>query len=115
MAVPDNALGLMMQEYCSALTKYKLEYCIFGHIGNGHVHVNILPKSIAELKKAKSLYLKFAGQAVSYKGSVSAEHGIGRIKKDFMPIQFQQEEINGMEQIKKFFDPDNRLNPGVIF
>ena len=115
MAVPDNALGQMMQEYSRTLSKHRLEYCIFGHIGNGHVHVNILPKNLKELHKAKSIYYEFARLAVRLRGSISAEHGIGRMKKNFLPLQFKHELIKEMVRIKKFFDPENRLNPGVLF
>jgi D-lactate dehydrogenase (cytochrome) len=115
MSVPDEALDEMMDSYIKLLEASDLEYYIFGHIGNGHLHINIIPDNEDELQKAKQLYREFAGKAVFLKGSVAAEHGIGRLKKDFLKIQFSEEEINVMKEIKNKLDPGWILNPGVLW
>jgi D-lactate dehydrogenase (cytochrome) len=115
MAVPFARLREMMATYRERLDEAGYEYVIFGHIGDGHVHVNILPRSEEELAGAKKAYVEFARHAVRLGGSVSAEHGIGRLKKAFLSIQYPEDVIEGMRRIKRAFDPAGTLNPGVLF
>ena len=115
MAVPLEGLREMMSIYRSSLEKAGLEHAIFGHIGSGHLHVNILPRSREEVEEAKPLYVNFAREAVSLGGSVSAEHGIGRIKREFLRVQYSDDVIDQMKRVKLALDPNETLNPGVIF
>jgi D-lactate dehydrogenase (cytochrome) len=115
MAVPDSALEEMMDTYRMTLDSRGLEYYIFGHIGNGHLHVNVLPRDSKEMALGKDLYMEFAEKAVSLGGSVAAEHGIGRLKKDFLKIQYSDEEIDQLKRIKEALDPKGILNPGLLF
>src|SRR5690606_28146751 len=78
LAVPDAALDEMMSAYEAA----PLPHVLFGHIGDNHLHLNLLPRSAAELEIARSYYAELARRAVAAGGTVSAEHGIGKIKKD---------------------------------
>ena len=68
-----------------------------------------------DISRAKAIYRKFADTAVRLGGSVSAEHGIGKIKRDFLLIQFSPETVAQMREIKRAFDPEEILNPGVLF
>ena len=117
MAVPQERLRDVMALYRDALAGAGLQYVIFGHIGDGHLHVNILPRSEHELEQALGLYEEFARSVAAMGGSVSAEHGIGRLKKRFLRIQFegQPEALKGMQAVKLAFDPQGMLNPGVLF
>jgi D-lactate dehydrogenase (cytochrome) len=112
MAVPDNALEEMVHFYRQQLRQEQLRTVIFGHIGNNHLHVNIIPESDEELARAKALYKKFAQKAVSLGGSVSAEHGIGKLKKEYLLIQYPEQHIEQMRAIKLAIDPRRILNPG---
>ncbi|TFG62639.1 MAG: FAD-binding oxidoreductase [Spirochaetales bacterium] len=114
MAVPDAALREMLRIYRSSLDARGLEYCIFGHIGNGHLHVNILPESREELEQGRELYKDFARRAASFGGSVSAEHGLGRLKREYLALQFGEEGREIMKKVKQLFDPKGLLNPGVL-
>lgn len=114
MSVPDIHLDAMIEEYVRILSGNSMEYCIFGHIGNGHVHVNILPRDEEELARAWEFYTQFARTAVSFGGSVAAEHGIGRLKRKYMRIQFSERELAGMKAVKEQLDPQGILNPGVM-
>ncbi len=114
MAVPFGALEEMLRTYATGLENSGLEYCVFGHIGNAHLHVNILPRSMAEVELAYGLYRRFAEAAVRLGGSVAGEHGIGRLKKQFMDIQYESSDLASMREIKKIFDPKGVLNPGVM-
>ena len=104
-----------MRLYRSDLIAAGLEHVIFGHIGNNHVHVNILPRDMNEYAAGKALYRRWAEQVVAWGGSVSAEHGIGRLKKDLLAVMYGSEGIAAMRRLKALFDPSNRLNPGRLF
>ena len=115
MSVEDQYLADMMQFYHSTLIQAKLEYVIWGHIGNNHVHVNILPRNMEDLELGKKIYKQFAEKAVEFGGSVSAEHGIGKIKHEYLKVMYGIEGINQMRAVKKTLDPNYVFNAGNIF
>ena len=115
MAVPDGHMREMWDLYRSSCEELKLEWCAFGHIGNNHIHVNILPRNLEELEKGMQLYGIFAQRAVELGGSVSAEHGIGKIKAKFLKVMFTPGQIDQMRRVKKALDPHGLLNPNDIF
>jgi len=115
MAVPDERLGEILAAYYELLDAEKLEFVVFGHIGDAHLHVNILPRTLVELKAAKKIYVELARKVVALGGSVAAEHGIGKLKKEFMKIQYGEEDINAMKLVKEALDPTGALNPEVLF
>ena len=115
MSVPDERLEDVMRMYREGLAAAGLEYVIFGHIGNNHVHVNILPRSMEEYECGKALYLKWARQVVAWGGSVSAEHGIGKLKIPFLRLMLGEDGIEKMCQLKTLLDPGGILNAGNLF
>jgi len=115
MSVPDSELENVMRMYHGGLADAGLEYVIFGHIGNNHVHVNILPRSMEEYERGKALYLDWAKRVVAMGGSISAEHGIGKNKTDFLKLMYGDEGIREMRELKNLFDPHGLLNPGNLF
>jgi FAD/FMN-containing dehydrogenase len=68
-----------------------------------------------ELARGIDIYREFAETAVSYGGTVSAEHGVGKIKAKFLNIMYTPDQIQQMKNMKEAFDPDGLLNPGNIF
>ena len=78
----------MLACYHARLREQALDYVIFGHIGDAHVHVNILPKSQADFETGQRLMLEFARQAVALGGTVSAEHGLGKRKAHLLELQY---------------------------
>ncbi len=115
MSVPDAHMESVLAMYDAGLTDEKLESVIFGHIGNNHVHVNILPHSLEEYQRGKLLYMSWARQITSLGGSVSAEHGIGKIKAPFLGMMYGDEGIAEMRALRSLFDPEMMLNPGDLF
>ncbi|MFW6303189.1 MAG: FAD-binding oxidoreductase, partial [Candidatus Sumerlaeota bacterium] len=115
MSVPDEHLETIMQRYRTDLEECGLDFVVFGHIGNNHVHVNILPRTMADYEKGKELYLVWARAIVEMGGSVSAEHGIGKIKAPFLKMMYSEDELRQMQELKTLFDPKGILNPGNLF
>ena len=115
LSVPDGCLTDVIKLYRSGLEAHKLDSVIFGHIGNNHLHVNIIPKTPAEYSTGKELYREWAKQVVNWGGSVSAEHGIGKLKIDLLEIMAGADGISAMRELKQIFDPLGILNPGTLF
>jgi FAD/FMN-containing dehydrogenase len=114
-AVPLHRNREMLAAYHGRLRSAGLDYVIFGHIGDGHVHVNILPKSQAEFDTGQELMLEFARQAVAFGGTVSAEHGLGKRKAKLLAIQYTPDQIEAMKNVKRHLDPNWLLSPGTLF
>jgi len=115
LAVPDEHLSEMWRLYQTECDKKGFEWYAFGHIGNNHIHVNILPRDMAELKAGKELFEQFARHAVELGGTVSAEHGIGKLKHNFLKLMYSPAEVDQMRAVKHALDPEGILNPGVLF
>ena len=115
LAAPDDRLEAMMEMYRSGLTEAGVDYVIFGHIGNNHVHVNVLPRSLEEAERAKALHREWARQMTAWGGSVAAEHGIGKSKRELLELMAGADGIEQMRQLKARFDPAGLLNPGNLF
>ena len=114
-AVPLDRNREMLAYYHGCLRELSLDYVIFGHIGDAHVHVNILPKSESEFKAGQDLMLDFARHAVKLGGTVSAEHGLGKRKAHLLALQFTPAQIEAMKEVKRRLDPKWLLNRGNIF
>jgi FAD/FMN-containing dehydrogenase len=114
-AVPLASNREMLAYYHAELMQRAFDYVIFGHIGDAHLHVNILPRSPAEFEAGRHLMLHFAQHAVSLGGTVSAEHGLGKRKAHLLELQYSPEQIESMRQVKRRLDPRWLLNPGNLF
>lgn len=115
MAVPDEHLEHILAFYRAGLARHGLEHVIFGHIGDNHLHVNILPRNPQEYAVGKALYAEFAREVVRLGGSPAAEHGVGRLKTGFLRLLYGDAGVAEMRALKAVFDPDGRLAPGVWF
>lgn len=114
LAVPDEHLNEMWQLYQTECNRLGFEWYAFGHIGNNHIHVNILPRDMNELNAAKELFKHFARRAVELGGTVSAEHGIGKLKQMYFSLMYSSSEIDQMRAVKRALDSNGILNPGVL-
>lgn len=88
---------------------------IYGHIGNGHPHYNFIAKNAEERKKILAVVHKTCQKVVSLRGTIAGEHGIGKIKKDFVKYQYPPQLINAMKALKNSLDPNWILARGNIF
>jgi D-lactate dehydrogenase (cytochrome) len=112
MAVPSAALREYLKFYRETLEKQGMEFVIFGHIGDGHLHVNMIPRNNEEVKQGMDNYMLFAKKAVELGGTVAAEHGIGKLKRPFLEVMYGQAGIREMQSVKIAFDPKWLLNRG---
>lgn len=104
---------LLTQEYP------ELEVVWFGHIGDGNLHINVLkPQAWSKkdfLEKCDHVNQLLFRNLQKFEGSVSAEHGVGLVKKPYLHFTRSEYELEIFRGIKKVFDPDGILNPGKIF
>jgi D-lactate dehydrogenase (cytochrome) len=112
MAVPDGALREYLEFYRDTLDSQGMEYVIFGHIGDNHLHVNMIPRNNEEVKQGMDNYMLFAKKAVELGGTVSAEHGCGKLKQAFLEVMYGRQGISEMQAVKKAVDPKWILNRG---
>lgn len=115
MAVPDKAFAGLFRLYQDTLRTSGLRYTIFGHIGDNHVHVNILPRDEDEGTRAREFYVRFLKYAASVGGTLSAEHGVGKLKRDYLRLFYTDEQLREMAAVKKTLDPNGILGRGNIF
>jgi len=115
MAVPDENFPGFLKFYEQTLDASGLDYVIFGHIGDCHLHANILPKNPEEAEKARHLYGRCVAQAIMLGGTVSAEHGIGKLKRKYLAAMMGERYLNEMAEVKKAFDPNGILGRGNMF
>jgi len=115
VAVPDE-MFLDYYFYCKSLVeKESLDYVAYGHFGNSHLHLNILPRNEDEFQKGKTIYKMICQKAVELGGTVSAEHGIGKSKREYLLMMYGEEAINEMIALKKVLDPKMILGSGNLF
>ncbi len=114
-AVPVAKNREMMSYYRQKLDAFPGRSVIFGHIGDAHVHVNILPATGEEVELAKGLMLDFARHAVSLGGAVGAEHGLGKRKAHLLKLQYSESELDAMRGVKRHLDPKWLLGRGTLF
>ncbi len=121
ISVPVSKLADFYQDLENQLAKSSkhMEIILFGHIGDGNIHLNYTSSHFKKYddfaEVARKVEEKVFSLVQKYRGSISAEHGIGLLKKGDLHYTRTKEEISYMRQIKKIFDPHGILNPGKIF
>ena len=116
--VPRDKLPQLMSGVKRIGKKYNFKSICYGHVGDGNLHVNILKQNLSDfdwnvvLKKSIREIFELC---VHLGGTISGEHGIGLVQKEFIDIPFTKEAINLQKKNKKIFDPNNIMNPGKIF
>ncbi|GJL78261.1 MAG: FAD-linked oxidase [Nitrospinaceae bacterium] len=113
MAVADAHFMEMMHFYRRELSESGLEFVMFGHLGDNHLHINLLPGP-EELERAKSTYDRLVDQILEWKGTVSAEHGVGKLKKAYFAKMVGPDVLKELRTIKAALDPEGRLGIGNI-
>ncbi|MDP4116025.1 MAG: FAD-binding oxidoreductase [Bacteroidota bacterium] len=114
-AVPSGSFRAYYKFCKDCVEINNLQYVIYGHFGNSHIHLNILPKDEKEYNLGKEIYNQICLKAVELGGTISAEHGIGKFKRDLLIKMYGEEIVNQMKNIKQVLDPKMLLNSGNIF
>jgi glycolate oxidase len=116
--VPRAALPRLIKGIKETGSKYGFESVCYGHAGDGNLHVNIIKGAMSDEdwhNKLKDGIREIFELTVSLGGTLSGEHGIGLVQKEFMPIKFSNVHFELWRGIKQVFDKNGILNPGKIF
>jgi len=116
--VPRAELPSLLKGVKEIGKKYGFRSVCYGHAGDGNLHVNIIKGNLTDEQWNGSLkkgIVEIFQLVKTLGGTISGEHGIGLVQKEYLPIMFTETELFLMKQIKKIFDPNNILNAGKIF
>jgi FAD/FMN-containing dehydrogenase/Fe-S oxidoreductase len=113
-AVPPRHLGAYLRDFAALMAEHGLDGLIYGHFGDGCVHVRIDFPFAAEPGRFRPFVVAAAQLAGRYGGSMSGEHGDGRARGELLPYMYSPEAIDTMAAVKSVFDPGNLFNPGVL-
>lgn len=116
--VPRSEIPTFIKETKDYLNKIKISSIFFGHAGDGNVHLDILKENTPddEWERMTPLIKKeIYSLAKKHGGTISGEHGIGSLRKEYLKEFISEAELDLIKRIKQAFDPDNILNPGKIF
>lgn len=113
-AVPVANIGDLLKEFDAIAEKYGTTTPRFGHVADGNFHNFILMVDGKVPEWADDMRRDIYKAAIKYGGTITAEHGTGKTRKPYMNLQYTPHVLGIMKSIKKAFDPNNILNPGVI-
>lgn len=115
VAVPDKVFREFYFTLQNWAKQSNIDFVSYGHFGNSHIHLNFLPKNDEEFTTGKKLYKQICEEAVRLGGTISAEHGIGKAKRDYLLMMYGETSIRKMAALKKSLDPNLILGIGNIF
>jgi D-lactate dehydrogenase (cytochrome) len=114
-ALPASAFVRVFDECMDKIRKSGIDHAVFGHLGDYHLHINLVPKTRRELETSKLIYEELMSLAIAAGGTVSAEHGIGKLKTAYLRKMYGEKAVKDMMRIKSEFDPLWLLNRGNLF
>ncbi len=117
ISVPRACIPDMVRRVTEIAARNRLLIPLFGHIGDGNLHPNILCdlRDREEMERVQRAAREIFEAAIALGGALSGEHGIGTLKRQFLPQGLDPTAIEVMRRIKWALDPENVLNPGKIF
>jgi len=117
LAVPFEHLPEMMSLYEAGFRSRGLEHAVWGHLSDGNLHANALPRDAREVREATRAILEFGDEAVRRGGTPLSEHGVGRdpLKQELLRRFLGPAAIASMRRIKRALDPHARLARGALF
>ena len=117
MVVPFEQFGEMMAIYREGFARHGLDSATWGHVSDGNVHPNVLPRSYEDVEAGKALILEFGREVARLGGCPLAEHGVGRhpVKQALLRQLYGDAGIDEMRRVKQALDPNGLLAPGVLF
>jgi D-lactate dehydrogenase (cytochrome) len=112
-AVPPRHLREFHGVISRVFSATGLEFLVFGHAGQGHLHANVLPPDLDGERKGEEALMEVSRWAVGSGGTISAEHGIGRLKAGLLGLMYSDGELAGMRAIRRAVDPGGLFSPAV--
>jgi D-lactate dehydrogenase (cytochrome) len=115
--VPAASIGRALALYRDAFEHRGLQYAIWGHVSDGNLHPNLLPRSLDDVEKGRDALREMARGVVALGGAPIAEHGVGRnpLKQGFLRELYGEDGIEQMRAVKRVLDPDGKFAAGVLF
>jgi len=115
--VPFERLAALMDLYDEEFRRRGLDAAVWGHISDGNLHPNVIPRTIADVEAGKDAILQFGRAAIRMGGAPLAEHGVGRnpIKQALLRELYGDDGVEQMRAVKRALDPESKLAPGVLF
>ena len=116
-AVPFGEARAALAEARRAAEEHGIDApVVYGHLGNGHPHLNWVAQDPAEATRIETCVEAVLKRSVLPRGgTVAAEHGVGKLKARWLPLQMSSLQLRLMQSIKRELDPDGRLSPGNVF
>lgn len=117
IAVPLGSFSTVVEYVHEVAADHEVPIPTFGHAGDGNVHFDVLvdPTDDEAVADAAAIYESIVTRAIELGGTATGEHGIGRNKREFLPIEHGETGVDAMRAVKRAFDPTGTLNPGKIF
>ena len=117
MIVPVERCGALLDFYDREFARRGLDAAVWGHISDGNVHPNVIPRSWADVESGRAAILDFGREAIRLGGAPLAEHGVGRSRTKQLLLRelYGESGIDDMRRVKRAIDPDWKLARGVIF
>jgi glycolate oxidase len=117
IVVPRSQIPEMVRRINQIAKQFGLVIAIFGHAGDGNLHPNILfdQQQAGQWEQVEQAAAAILQTALDLGGTLSGEHGIGLLKREFLPDALENDVLEIMQSIKQLFDPTGLLNPGKIF
>ena len=117
MIVPFERFGEMMAIYREGFGSRGLDFAVWGHISDGNVHPNVIPRTIEDVRAGKEAILEFGREVARFGGCPLSEHGVGRsaVKQTLLRQLYGDRGIEEMRAVKAALDPAWKLSPGVLF
>ena len=111
--VPVVKLAILVDIIEKISKKYKMKFVLYGHAGNGNLHIRPILKG-KNKKRMRSIAKEFFSQVIAIGGSITGEHGDGLARSEFVKLQYGKDVYSVFKKIKNKFDPKNILNPDKI-
>jgi len=117
ICVPRSKIPAMAQRVAEVREKYGLVMPMWGHVGDGNLHPSIMcdRRDADEMRRVHAALGEIFETAIALGGTLTGEHGIGILKKEYLPTNLSATAIAQMKAVKQLFDPHGILNPGKVF
>lgn len=117
MIVPIDRLRESLALYRRAFETRGLDYAIWGHVSDGNLHPNVIPRTREEMVRGREALREIAREVIAMGGAPLAEHGVGRssLKQEMLRALYGDSGIDAMRAVKRALDPSDKLAPGVLF